>query len=50
MAKQDYIQANRDWLAKKSQESGVKESAKGIFYKVIKKGKNDGCKSISLWL
>lgn len=43
MAKQDYIQANRDWLAKKSQESGVKEIAKGIFYKVIKKGKNDGC-------
>lgn len=42
MAKQDYIQANRDWLTEKSQESGVKEIAKGIFYKVIKKGKNDG--------
>lgn len=42
MAKQDYIQANRDWLASKSQEAGVKEIAKGILYKVIKKGKNDG--------
>lgn len=42
MAKQDYIQANRDWLASKSQETGVKEIAKGILYKVIKKGKNDG--------
>jgi peptidylprolyl isomerase len=42
MAKQDYIQANRDWLVAKSQEAGVKEIAKGILYKVIKKGKNDG--------
>jgi peptidylprolyl isomerase len=42
MAKQDYTQANRDWLASKSQEAGVKEIAKGILYKVIKKGKNDG--------
>ncbi len=42
MAKQDYIQANRDWLVAKSQEQGVKEIAKGILYKVIKKGKNDG--------
>jgi peptidylprolyl isomerase len=42
MAKQDYIQANRDWLTEKSRENGVKEIAKGIFYKVIKKGKNDG--------
>lgn len=42
MAKQDYIQANRDWLVSKSQEAGVKEIAKGILYKVIKKGKNDG--------
>mgnify|MGYP003299580250 FL=1 len=42
MAKKDYIQANRDWLASKSQEAGVKEIAKGILYKVIKKGKNDG--------
>lgn len=42
MAKQDYIQTNRDWLASKAQEAGVKEIAKGILYKVIKKGKNDG--------
>lgn len=42
MAKQDYIQTNRDWLVSKSQEAGVKEIAKGILYKVIKKGKNDG--------
>lgn len=42
MAKQDYIQVNRDWLKNKSQEEGVKEIAKGIYYKVIKKGKKDG--------
>ena len=42
MAKQEYIQANREWLANKAQEAGVKEIAKGIYYKVIKKGKNDG--------
>lgn len=42
MAKQEYIQANRDWLAAKAQEKGVNPLAKGIYYKVIKKGKNDG--------
>ena len=42
MAKQEYIQVNRDWLAAKAEEKGVNPLAKGIYYKVIKKGKNDG--------
>ena len=42
MNKREYIQANRDWLVAKSQEDGVKPLAKGICYKVLKKGRNDG--------
>ena len=42
MAKQEYVQANREWLNAKSKEPGVKEITKGIYYKVIKKGKSDG--------
>ena len=42
MNKREYIQANRDWLVAKSQEDGVKPLAKGIYYKVLKKGRNDG--------
>lgn len=38
MAKQDYIQQNREWLAQKAQEPGVMPLDKGIYYKVIKKG------------
>lgn len=41
MAKQEYIQKNRDWLTSKSAEAGVAPLDKGIFYKVIKKGKGD---------
>ena len=36
--KNQYIQANRDWLVKKSQEDGVKALPKGIFYKVLAEG------------
>ena len=42
MNKQEYKQANIDWLKAKSQEEGVKALPKGIYYKVISEGKNDG--------
>jgi peptidylprolyl isomerase len=38
MAKQEYIQKNKEWLAAKSQEPGVMPIDKGIYYKVLKKG------------
>jgi peptidylprolyl isomerase len=38
MAKQDYIDKNREWLKAKSQEPGVKLIDKGIYYKTLKKG------------
>ena len=36
------MQANRDWLVAKSREEGVKPLPKGVFYKVIAEGRNDG--------
>ena len=39
MAKAEYIAKNKEWLAAKSQEPGVLPLDKGIFYKVIGKGK-----------
>ncbi|MBD5195422.1 MAG: FKBP-type peptidyl-prolyl cis-trans isomerase [Bacteroidales bacterium] len=41
MAKQEYIIKNREWLKNKASEPGVKALDKGIYYKVIKKGKGD---------
>lgn len=38
MAKQEYIQKNREWLSAKAKEPGVMSLDKGIYYKVIKKG------------
>ena len=38
MTKQEYNQANKDWLAAKSQEPGVKALAKGVYYKVLAEG------------
>lgn len=38
MAKQDYIQKNRDWLTEKAGEPGVKPLDKGIFYKELRMG------------
>lgn len=38
MAKQEYIEKNREWLAAKSREAGVMPLDKGIYYKVLKKG------------
>lgn len=42
MNRQEYMQANRDWLEAKSREKGVKPLPKGVFYKVIAEGRNDG--------
>lgn len=42
MNRQEYMQANRDWLVAKSREKGVKPLPKGVFYKVIAEGRNDG--------
>ena len=42
MSKREYIQANKDWLTAKASEEGVKALPKGIYYKVISEGKNDG--------
>ena len=42
MAKQEYIQKNRDWLQQKASEPGVLALDKGIFYKVIKSGNANG--------
>lgn len=38
MGKQDYIQANKEWLIEKSKEEGVKALPKGVYYKVLKQG------------
>ena len=47
MAKQEYIAKNKEWLAAKAQEAGVKALDKGIYYKVLKNGQgaspNRGC-------
>ena len=42
MNKKEYAQANKDWLIQKSQEEGVKTLAKGVCYKALAEGKNDG--------
>ncbi len=39
MAKPDYVLKNREWLAAKAAEPGVKALDKGILYKIIAKGK-----------
>ena len=42
MNKIEYMQANKDWLLRKSREEGVKALPKGIFYKILTEGKADG--------
>ena len=44
MAKRDYIQSNKDWLEAKAKEKGVKALPKGIYYKVLSEGNQDGPK------
>ena len=42
MSKRDYIQTNREWLETMAKEEDVKVLPKGIYYKVITEGKNEG--------
>ena len=42
MYKREYRQANKDWLETKAKEDGVNALSKGVYYKVISEGKNDG--------
>lgn len=42
MAKQEYIEKNRQWLRDKAQEPGVKMLDKGVLCKVIKSGDPKG--------
>lgn len=41
MAKQEYIIKNREWLQNKVNEPGVLPIDKGIYYKVLKRGRLD---------
>lgn len=38
MAKQEYIEKNREWLKAKSLEDDVYSLDKGVYYKILKKG------------
>ncbi len=38
MAKKEYIEANRRWLAEKALEEGVNALPQGIYYKILKSG------------
>ena len=42
MNKREYAQANRVWIEAKTQEEGVKALPRGIYYKVLAEGRNDG--------
>ncbi|MFH8141840.1 MAG: FKBP-type peptidyl-prolyl cis-trans isomerase [Muribaculaceae bacterium] len=42
MAKQEYIEKNRQWLADKAKEPGVKLLDKGVLCKVVKNGNAKG--------
>ena len=42
MNKREYAQANKEWLVEKAKEEGVKALPKGILYKVLSEGNNDG--------
>lgn len=42
MNKREYAQANKVWIEAKAQEVGVKALPRGIYYKVLAEGRNDG--------
>lgn len=42
MNKREYTQANKAWIEAKAQEGEVKTLSKGIYYKVLFEGNNDG--------
>ena len=42
MNKREYAQLNKSWIEAKAQEEGVKALPRGIYYKVLAEGQNDG--------
>ena len=42
MNKRAYAQANKQWLDEKAQEEGVRALPRGVYYKVLAEGRNDG--------
>ena len=42
MNKREYAQANKDWLTQKAKEEGVQTLPKGVLYKVLTSGENNG--------
>ncbi len=42
MNKKEYAQVNKTWIEAKAQEEGVKSLPRGIYYKVLSEGQNDG--------
>ena len=42
MKKREYAQANKAWIEAKAQEESVKALPRGIYYKVLAEGRNDG--------
>ena len=42
MNKREYAQLNKAWIEAKAQEEGVKALPRGIYYKVLAKGRSDG--------
>lgn len=42
MSKREYTATNREWLAAKSREEGIRALPGGIYYKVLSEGRGDG--------
>ena len=42
MNKKEYAQLNKAWIEAKAQEESVRALPRGIYYKVLAKGRNDG--------
>lgn len=42
MNKREYMRANAEWLDEKAKEEGVIALPRGIYYKVLSEGNNDG--------
>lgn len=42
MGKKEYIKTNKEWLAAKCTEEGIKALPKGVYYKVLSTGQNNG--------
>ena len=42
MNKREYAQANKDWLTEKAKEEGVLSLPKGMLYKVLAEGEDNG--------